>query len=77
MAQDDEPAPLTEPVIAQDVFATGINVEGIDGEIRLVAWVDVSSDGAERRIVNRLVMPDAVARGLARDLRKLLARGGH
>ncbi|WP_027039097.1 hypothetical protein ACSGFO_18490 [Mesorhizobium sp. WSM4083] len=73
MADDEDPA-LTEPAIIMDVFSEGVDIERIDGEVRLVAWV---THGEEHRIVNRLVLPDGVARALARDLRKALASGGH
>ncbi|PBB75180.1 hypothetical protein CK227_10330 [Mesorhizobium sp. WSM4308] len=69
MSDEGDP-PLTEPVIVLDVFAVGVDVERVDGEVRLIAWV---SHGEEHRIVNRLVLPDTVARALARDLRKALA----
>jgi hypothetical protein len=72
-SEDDGP-PLTEPVIVTDVFASGVDVERVDGEVRLIAWV---THGEEHRIVNRLVLPDAVARALARDLRKALASGSN
>lgn len=69
---DDEP-PLTEPLIIPDVFATGVDIDHINGEVRLVCWV---THGDEHRIVNRLVLPSVVARALVRDLRKALATGG-
>lgn len=71
MADEDEP-PLTEPVIIADAFVTGIDLEPINGDIRLVGWV---THGEEHRIVARIVTPDSVARALVRDLRKLLHRG--
>jgi hypothetical protein len=73
MAEPEDP-PLSEPTIILDVFATGVDVERVDGEVRLIAWV---SHGEEHRIVDRLVLPDAVARALARDLRKALASGSN
>jgi hypothetical protein len=74
MPDDESDPPLTEPVIVQDTFATGVDVERVDGEVRLIAWVTHSD---EHRIVNRLVLPDAVARALIRDLRKALASGSN
>lgn len=71
---DDADPPLTEPIIVQDVFATGVDIERVDGEVRLIAWV---THGEEHRIVNRLVLPDAVTRALIRDLRKALASGSN
>ena len=71
---DEKDPPLTEPVIVSDIFATGVDVERVDGEVRLIAWVTHSD---EHRIVGRLVLPDGVARALARDLRKALASGSN
>lgn len=69
---DEGQQPLSEPVVILDAFATGVDVEVINGDLRLIAWVD---HGEERRIVGRLVLPDSVARALIRDLRKALASG--
>jgi hypothetical protein len=69
---DDTDPPLTEPVIVTDVFATGIDIERVDGEVRLIGWV---THGEEHRIVSRLVLPDGIARALVRDLRKALSSG--
>jgi hypothetical protein len=69
---DDEPRPLSEPLVIADAFCSGADVEIINGDIRIVGWVDHQE---ERRIVGRLVLPDAVARALIRDLRKALASG--
>lgn len=74
MPDDEKDPPLTEPIIATDVFATGIDIEPINGDVRLIAWV---THAEEHRIVARLVLPDSVARALIRDLRKALASGGH
>lgn len=71
---DERDPPLTEPVIVLDTFATGVDVERVNGEVRLIAWV---THGEEHRIVNRLVLPDGVARALARDLRKAIAAGSN
>jgi hypothetical protein len=68
---EDEP-PLSEPVIIPDVFAEGVDIEPINGDVRLIAWATHSD---EHRIVGRLVLPIIVARALARDLRKALATG--
>ena len=43
MADESEP-PLTEPVIVSDIFATGVDVERVDGEVRLIAWVTHSDE---------------------------------
>jgi hypothetical protein len=72
MPEEESDPPLTEPMIVADTFATGVDIERVDGEVRLIAWV---THGEEHRIVNRLVLPDAVARALIRDLRKSLASG--
>ncbi|MBZ9873109.1 hypothetical protein LB542_19870 [Mesorhizobium sp. BR1-1-9] len=79
MASHDPEPPLTEPVIVQDTFVEGAEVDSVNGELRIVAWVNVPrSDAAdaERRIVGRLVLTDGAARALLRDLRKVLSRGG-
>lgn len=74
MADEDRPGPLTDPLLAQDVFANGIIVEMINGDFRLTAWVDVDGD---RRIMARLVITNGAARALAKDLKKAVAKGGH
>jgi hypothetical protein len=74
MPEEETDPPLAEPVIIEDTFATGVDIERVDGEVRLVAWV---THGEEHRIVNRLVLPDGVARALIRDLRKTLASGSN
>lgn len=74
MPEEETDPPLTEPVIVEDTFATGVDIERVDGEVRLIAWV---THGEEHRIVNRLVLPDGVARALIRDLRKTLATGSN
>jgi hypothetical protein len=74
MPEDEADPPLTEPMIVQDTFATGVDIERVDGEVRLIAWV---THGEEHRIVNRLVLPDGVARALMRDLRKTLSGGSN
>jgi hypothetical protein len=71
--EDKEP-PVTDPTRATDIFANGAEIERIDGDIRITAWVDMSG---ERRIVARLILPDGAAGALARDLKKALARRGH
>ncbi|TJU85596.1 MAG: hypothetical protein E5Y10_24565 [Mesorhizobium sp.] len=73
MAEDDEP-PLTEPIVVQDVFCEGVDLERINGEVRLIGWVTHQD---EHRIVARLVLPDGIARALARDLRKITAGGSN
>lgn len=72
MAKDSRP--YTEPVPVPDAFATGTEVEKLDGTIRIVAWVDMAK---ERRIVGRWVMSGSTARGLVAGLRSLLMRGGN
>jgi hypothetical protein len=79
MAVNDPDPPLNEPVIIADVFVEGVEVDSINGDLRLVAWVNVprsDATDAERRIVGRWVLTDGAARGLVRDLRKVLQRGG-
>jgi hypothetical protein len=75
----DQP-PLTEPVMIQCLFCTGIEVEATDHFSRLTGWVELPAMGSgnpERRIMVRVVMPPEVARALSRDLRRGLAKGGH
>lgn len=72
MAGDEKP--FTEPSPVPDVFTTGAYVERLDGTIRIVAWVDYRE---ERRIMSRWVMSASTARGLAAELRKMIARSGH
>lgn len=72
MTDETDKPPLTEPIVIADAFCTGADVETINGDVRIVGWVDHQD---ERRIVGRLVLPDGVARGLVRDLRKALAKG--
>ncbi|MBZ9894215.1 hypothetical protein LB545_07640 [Mesorhizobium sp. BR1-1-6] len=73
MAEDEDP-PLVEPVIIPDIFCEGIDIQRIDGDVRLIAWVTHES---EHRIVARLVLPEAVGRALVRDMRKALASDRH
>lgn len=73
MAEDDEP-PLTEPIVISDVFCEGIDIEHINGVVRLIGWVTHQD---EHRIVSRLVLPVSIARALTRDLRKALATSGN
>jgi hypothetical protein len=70
----DETPPLSEPIVVLDSFATGVDVEPINGDVRLIAWV---THADEHRIVARVVLPDSVARALIRDLRKALASGSN
>ncbi|PAP94014.1 hypothetical protein CIT31_16745 [Mesorhizobium wenxiniae] len=70
---DDKDPPLTEPIVISDAFVEGIDIERIDGDVRLIGWV---THAEEHRIVARLVLPDSVCRALVRDLRKALS-GGH
>jgi hypothetical protein len=72
--EEESDPPLSEPIIVTDVFASGVDIESVDGEVRLIAWV---THGEEHRIVGRLVLPDSVARALIRDLRKALASGSN
>jgi hypothetical protein len=39
MADDEKDPPLTEPVVIIDAFCEGVDIERINGEVRLVAWV--------------------------------------
>lgn len=71
---DNKDPPLTEPIIASDAFATGVDIEPINGDVRLIAWV---THADEHRIVARIVLPDSVARALIRDLRKALSHGSN
>jgi hypothetical protein len=74
MPDSEKDPPLTEPLIVGDAFATGVGIEPINGDIRLIAWV---THAEEHRIVARIVLPDSVARALIRDLRKALASGSN
>ncbi|MBZ9922211.1 hypothetical protein LB579_31525, partial [Mesorhizobium sp. BR1-1-7] len=74
MAEEDKDPPLTEPLIVGDAFATGVDIESINGDVRLIAWV---THAEEHRIVARIVLPDSVARALIRDLRKALSHGSN
>ena len=74
MSDEETDPPLTEPIVILDAFATGVDVEAINGDVRLIAWV---THAEEHRIVARVVLPDSVARALIRDLRKALASGSN
>lgn len=72
---DNEPS-LTEPVAIPDTFLTGAYVEVGDDFVRIVAWSQLPQLGGEmneRRIVARIVMPKAVGRDIATQLRKGLS----
>lgn len=80
MAQKIHVPPLSEPQIVPCLFCSGIEIELLDSVVRVVGWVDLPTaegDQPERRIVARMVMPADIARRLARDLQRSLARGGH
>jgi hypothetical protein len=68
MAEED--VPFTEPTPVPDVFTTGADVQTLDGNIRVVAWVDIAK---ERRIVSRWVMSGETARKLMAALRRAQA----
>jgi hypothetical protein len=75
---DDKPPPLTEPVIVQCLFCTGVDVQHTENFTRLIGWVELPAPGydfQERRIIARMVMPEEVARALSRDLRRSLTKG--
>ncbi|MER9937451.1 hypothetical protein [Mesorhizobium sp. M0088] len=75
-----EPPNMTEPDTVWTRFVTVTKVEVTEHFVRIVALDDfavVGYDGAERRIVSRLVMPIDAARDLERDLRKALRSGSH
>ena len=74
MAAEEDNPPLSEPIVVSDAFATGVDVEPINGDLRLIAWV---THADEHRIVARIVLPDGVARTLIRDLRKALSSGSN
>lgn len=64
-------AVLTEPIIQDCKFITGMSMESSRGSYRLVAWVELPYLGGEtreRRIVSRLAM----TKQTARDVRDLL-----
>lgn len=81
MAQDLKDVPLTEPIIINCIFVEGVGVEVKDGFVRFTAWTELTAieyGGApERRIVNRVAVPEVTARRLLRDLRKALMQPEH
>lgn len=81
MAEKMETAPLTEPVIVPCIFVEGVKIEVKEGFVRFTAWTELTTvpEGAlpERRIVNRVAVPEITARRLLRDLRKLLMQAVH
>ncbi|TIV83832.1 MAG: hypothetical protein E5V64_06615 [Mesorhizobium sp.] len=80
MADHDPPPALNEPVIVPDIFVEGCEVDSVNGELRIVGWVNVprsEAQDAERRIVGRWVMTDPAARAVVRDLRKVLSKGSN
>ncbi|WP_027037902.1 hypothetical protein [Mesorhizobium ciceri] len=79
MADEKAPA-LTEPVIVQCLFCTGVDVQHTENFTRLIGWVELPAPGydfQERRIIARMVMPPEIARALSRDLRRSISRGDH
>lgn len=80
MGQNIPKPPLTEPVIIQCQFCTGLEVEMLDTDVRIVGWEDLptlDTDQPERRIVLRIALPNEVARDLQRQLQRALSKGGH
>jgi len=82
MQDEAERLPLSEPIIAQDVFSTGADLEITRHYVRIVHWVDLPADEgvqpAERRIVARIVMPTNVARDIfATRRRRTPPKGSH
>lgn len=71
----------TEPRPVPDLFVTAVSVDGTSEYVRLTGWVAHSSalapatEGAERRMVDRMVMPRSSARDLHAALSRLLGRG--
>lgn len=77
---EDEKQPLTEPNAVPDQYCDEVRVDIDGGSVRLTGSVilkDAADDGAEHRIVWRVIMLTETARALARDLRNKLAAGGH
>lgn len=71
---------LSEPAVVPCHFVEGLSIEVRDEFVRIVGWIDletVEDAQPERRIVVRAAMPLTVARGLIRDLRHVLIRGGN
>lgn len=80
MPEEDDKQPLTEPNAIADQYCDEVRVDIHDGSVRLTGSVnlkDAGEDGAERRIVVRIVILTDTARVLARDLRNKLSAGGH
>jgi hypothetical protein len=78
MTDHADTPPLTEPVIVQCLFCTGVDVQHTENFTRLIGWVELPAPGydfGERRVVARLVMPPNVARSLSRDLRRSITKG--
>ena len=71
----------TEPKPVPDLFVTAVSLDSTGEYVRLTGWVAHESrlapetDGPERRIVARLVMPQSTARDLLVSLRRQLQRG--
>jgi hypothetical protein len=75
-----ERPPITEPVIVNSVFITGMAVEVADSAVRIVGWeqtTDIGNGEMERRIVTRLAMSNDTARQFSAILREMLTGGGH
>lgn len=80
MAQTDEHARMTEPVIVPCHFLEGIEIEAGGDFLRIVGWIYLTTGEEthpERRIVARAAMPTRVARELIRELRKVVNRSGY
>ena len=76
----DEQVPiLTEPLIVQDLFITGVEIEAAQHFARFVGWTLSKTDKRdtpERRIVMRLALPIDVAREIWADLADALREEG-
>jgi hypothetical protein len=79
MAEKEPEFPVTEPVTVNDVFVTAVVTEITDNYVRIIGYSKLqrpSGEMNENRIVERMVLPDPVARELLTQLRKGLARRG-
>lgn len=80
MAQRIPKARMAEPKTIICIFVNGFELERGEDFVRFTGWdylETVEYSPPEQRIVQRYAMPLSAARKLYRDLRKVLAGGGH
>jgi hypothetical protein len=76
---DEQEPILTEPLIVQDLFITGVEIEAAQHFVRFIGWTlsrTDKRDAPERRIVAWLAMPIDVAREIWADLADALREEG-